>query len=88
VALAGHPEDPATARLRRVLDRRFLPRVVAAGTATEGAGAGAGAAPPVPLLEGRTPVDGHTAAYVCRGFTCQRPVTEPGELAELLDAAP
>jgi hypothetical protein len=38
----------------------------------------------VPLLEGRTPVDGRAAAYVCENFTCQRPVTEPEELAALL----
>jgi uncharacterized protein YyaL (SSP411 family) len=30
----------------------------------------------VPLLAGRTPVDGRAAAYVCRGFVCERPVTD------------
>lgn len=38
-----------------------------------------GAAPGVqiPLFEGRALVDGQPAAYVCRGFVCQHPVTDP-----------
>ncbi|HWU23106.1 MAG TPA: N-acylglucosamine 2-epimerase, partial [Nocardioides sp.] len=35
----------------------------------------------IPLLEGRTPVDGRPAAYVCRGFVCERPVTHPDEIS-------
>ncbi|MEI7057762.1 thioredoxin domain-containing protein [Nocardioides sp. CCNWLW239] len=34
----------------------------------------------IPLLSSRTPVDGKAAAYVCRGFVCERPVTDPESL--------
>ncbi|QYJ04185.1 thioredoxin domain-containing protein [Nocardioides panacisoli] len=34
----------------------------------------------VPLLRGRTAVAGEPAAYVCRGFVCERPVTDPADL--------
>jgi uncharacterized protein len=38
----------------------------------------------VPLLQGRSLVDGRAAAYVCRGFVCDRPVTDPDALRALL----
>ncbi|BBH66204.1 hypothetical protein ACTI_28890 [Actinoplanes sp. OR16] len=37
--------------------------------------------PGVPLLADRPLIDGAAAAYVCRGFVCDRPVTRPGEIA-------
>jgi uncharacterized protein len=39
----------------------------------------------VPLLEGREPLDGQPTVYVCENFVCQRPVTNAGDLKELLD---
>ncbi|MFD8500572.1 thioredoxin domain-containing protein [Amycolatopsis sp. NPDC059657] len=36
----------------------------------------------VPLLHDRPPIDGAAAAYVCRGYVCDRPVTSVEELAE------
>jgi uncharacterized protein YyaL (SSP411 family) len=39
-----------------------------------------GARPAVPLLEGRDPVDGRPAAYICRHHVCERPVTSPKDL--------
>jgi uncharacterized protein YyaL (SSP411 family) len=36
--------------------------------------------PEVPLLADRPLVDGDAAAYVCRGFVCDRPVTTPQSL--------
>jgi uncharacterized protein YyaL (SSP411 family) len=43
-----------------------------------------GARDDVPLLVGREPVDGRPAAYVCRHFVCERPVTTPDELSAAL----
>ena len=39
-----------------------------------------GPAGDIPLLAGRTAVDGRTAVYVCERFTCALPVTDPAEL--------
>jgi uncharacterized protein YyaL (SSP411 family) len=39
---------------------------------------------PVPLLVGRGLVDGAAAAYVCRNFACQLPVTDPAALRAAL----
>jgi uncharacterized protein YyaL (SSP411 family) len=71
VALVGDDRRP----LERVVRERFRPHVVLAGGEEDG----------LPLLRGRDPVDGRAAAYVCERFACQRPVTEPAELAALLD---
>ncbi len=76
VAIAG-PPGPARAALERVVHGRPRPRLVLAG--------GPGEEPTaVPLLADRATVDGRPAAYVCERFACQRPVTEPDELAALL----
>ncbi len=72
VALAGDAEGVKP--LERVVRSRFRPHLVLAGGDPDG----------VPLLEGRDPVDGRAAAYVCEHFACRRPVTEPGDLEALL----
>ena len=69
VALVGEDVGPLAAVVRSEL----RPYLVLAGGSGD-----------VPLLEGREPVDGRAAAYVCERFACQRPVTAPGELRELL----
>jgi uncharacterized protein YyaL (SSP411 family) len=70
VALVGAD----THALERVVRGAFRPHLVLAGRARNG----------VPLLEGREPVDGRPAAYVCERFACKAPVTEPAELEALL----
>jgi hypothetical protein len=76
IALVG-PQDGVDA-LAAVVRERLRPHVVLAG------GAGNGDAGGVPLLEGRTPLDGRAAAYVCENFVCRQPVSAPEELRALL----
>jgi uncharacterized protein YyaL (SSP411 family) len=69
VAVLG--AGPGFDELVSVVRGAFRPHLVLAGGP-----AGDG----VPLLEGRGPVDGHAAAYVCEGFVCRAPVTDPDAL--------
>ncbi|UQX89487.1 thioredoxin domain-containing protein [Jatrophihabitans telluris] len=43
-------------------------------------------APGIPLLADRPRPEGRSAAYVCRGFVCDRPVTTEAELHALLNS--
>jgi uncharacterized protein YyaL (SSP411 family) len=40
----------------------------------------------LPLVEGRSSIDGMPTAYVCEDMVCQRPVTEAEELRKMLSA--
>ncbi len=81
VAIVGSPEDPATRALLDVVHGRYLPHRVVTG------GVPADLPFPTPLLEGRTQLDGLPTAYVCRGYRCREPVTEPAALAAQLGSA-
>ncbi len=77
VAIVGPPMDAATTALisaARVAAGPFT--TIAAGDPADGAAAAA-----APLLADRPVVDGVPAAYVCRNFTCDAPVTDPAALA-------
>ncbi|MGI8576435.1 MAG: thioredoxin domain-containing protein [Nocardioidaceae bacterium] len=71
IAIAGDPADPARDELLRAAFRLPHPGAVVA--------VGDGATATAPLLEGRGLVDGCAAAYVCRGFVCDLPVTDLSE---------
>jgi uncharacterized protein YyaL (SSP411 family) len=40
------------------------------------------------IFEAREPVGGQGAAYVCRGFSCERPLTDPASLIQRVQAVP
>jgi uncharacterized protein YyaL (SSP411 family) len=62
LAIIGSPSDPVA---QRALEHRDPNAVVAFGPDDE-----------IPLLAGKTRVDGKAALYVCERFACQAPVTE------------
>jgi uncharacterized protein YyaL (SSP411 family) len=76
IAVVGRPADERTRELHEAALHAAPPGAVLA--------LGDGVAAAVPLLAGRGLVDGAPAAYVCRQFTCQAPVTTPQQLRELL----
>jgi uncharacterized protein YyaL (SSP411 family) len=83
IAVVGHPQDERTRALHQTALHAAPPgAVLALGDGTEATGSGVG----VPLLAGRGLVNGAPAAYVCRQFTCQAPVTTPQQLREALAA--
>ena len=75
VAVVGSGD--ARAQLLAVVREAYRPHLVLAGGPGDDDGG-------VPLLRGRSPVNGTAAAYVCEGFVCRAPVTEPDALAAAL----
>ncbi len=76
LVLVGAMDNPATQTFLRVIRSRFLPNaVVAAGPGLARKGGPAR----IPLLENRPTVDGAPALYVCEGFSCRQPITDPAQ---------
>ncbi len=82
VAIIGEPEAPGTKALLGLVYARYLPNKVLAGRAEDDAES----AGLIPLLAQRPTRDGKPTAYVCEGYACQAPTTDPEELGRQLDA--
>jgi len=82
IAVVGSPGDERTRALHQTALHAAPPGAVLA--LGDGTPAADGTPSAIPLLEGRGLVDGAPAAYVCRQFTCQAPVTTPAKLRDAL----
>lgn len=80
IAIVGDPSAPDTRALLAVARDGFRPHQVLAVAADPETSA-------VPLLHGRSMLDGAATAYLCHGFACRRPTTDPAELARQLHEA-
>ncbi|PYR63051.1 MAG: thioredoxin domain-containing protein [Acidobacteria bacterium] len=67
--------------LERAVARHYLPFAVALSGTAERFRALAEQAPALAAMQ---PIGGHAAAYVCRNFTCQRPVTTVADVEGVL----
>ena len=81
IAIVGDPAAPETQALLQTARAGYHPRTVIALAAPEQVEEAGGL---IPLLEGRVPVDGKPAAYVCENMACKLPVTTPEELEKQL----
>jgi uncharacterized protein len=81
IAIVGAASDPATKALLRAVHRGYTPNKVVAQLDP-----GDSETPKrLPLLADRPQLDGKPTAYVCRNFTCQKPVNDAEELARQLE---
>jgi uncharacterized protein YyaL (SSP411 family) len=78
IAIAGPRDAPGSRALLAAARARYLP---ASALAWFDPAAGPS---DLPLLAGKTLVGGKPTAYVCRNYACDKPVTDPGELAKAL----
>ena len=86
IAVVGPADDPRTAALHVAALHAAPPGAVLA--LGDGAFPAGGSDGEIPLLTGRGLVGGAPAAYVCRGFACLAPVTEPAALRAALSGQP
>jgi uncharacterized protein YyaL (SSP411 family) len=83
IAIVGSPKGEDVGVLLREVHRRYLPNKVLAVLDPEG---GVEAVErEVPLLAGKTQVEGKATAYLCENYTCQAPTNDLTGFAKLLD---
>jgi uncharacterized protein YyaL (SSP411 family) len=84
VAIVG--EAQGVEALARVVRSEYRPHIVLAGDHPAPAGGASRPVVDIPLLTGRSAVDGRPAAYVCQQFSCRAPMTSAEQLTAALRA--
>jgi len=82
IVLVGERDEADTRALVRTLYSRFVPHrivLLVDSPATRQA-----LAARIPTIAAMEKLQGRASAYVCRNYTCQLPVSEPEQLAELI----
>jgi uncharacterized protein YyaL (SSP411 family) len=80
LAVIGRLTDPQVSDFLEVARARYLPNRLVV-VASPG-----GPLQSIPLLSERHAISGKVTAYLCEGFVCQAPTTDPAELQRQLDA--
>ena len=83
IVIAGKKDAPETKALLTEVRRHFLPKTIS--LLADGAEGQKYLGKRNEAIRAMSVVDGKPAAYVCENFTCKTPVTDPKQLAELLE---
>ncbi|HEU4365157.1 MAG TPA: hypothetical protein VFT13_06785 [Candidatus Krumholzibacteria bacterium] len=84
IVIAGSVGAADTRALLRVVHDRFMPGKIL--LLADGAAGQRRLAERLEFMRGVTRLDGRATAYVCEDFVCQRPTSDPSEVAGLLPA--
>ena len=82
IVIIGDSQAAATQALLETVHKRYLPNKVLAVARPDQVDE---LSQHIPLLVGRTQIDGYATAYVCENYACQLPVTESEALLGLLE---
>ncbi|MFO8084760.1 MAG: thioredoxin domain-containing protein [Desulfobacterales bacterium] len=80
--IAGELASPDTDKMISVLDEKYTPNLVLLVKTSKNAEQLAQIAP---FTEPLKPLQGKATAYVCTGFSCSTPITDPNEFASMLE---
>ncbi|HEX6138862.1 MAG TPA: thioredoxin domain-containing protein [Candidatus Limnocylindria bacterium] len=79
--IASQPDDPAGVAMREAVAREYAPDLVIAPLPGAEDGEPTSALAELPLFAGKVARGGIATAYVCRGYACDEPTSDPSRAA-------